>query len=45
MFGIVHELIVPAVRCKDGPIRERGLVCLGLCSLLDRVSMLAISPW
>ncbi|KAG0147863.1 hypothetical protein CROQUDRAFT_90996 [Cronartium quercuum f. sp. fusiforme G11] len=36
MFGIVHELIVPAVRCKEGPIRERGLVCLGLCSLLDR---------
>ncbi|KAI9600158.1 hypothetical protein KEM48_000572 [Puccinia striiformis f. sp. tritici PST-130] len=36
MFGIVHELIVPAVRCKDTPIRERGLVCLGLCSLLDK---------
>lgn len=36
MFGIVHELIVPAVRCKEGPIREGGLVCLGLCSLLDR---------
>ncbi|EGG11613.1 uncharacterized protein MELLADRAFT_115273 [Melampsora larici-populina 98AG31] len=26
MFGIVHELIVPAVRCKEGPIREGGLL-------------------
>ncbi|KAI8454387.1 nuclear condensing complex subunit [Phakopsora pachyrhizi] len=36
IFGIVHELIIPAVKCKDGPIRERGILCLGLCCMLDK---------
>jgi condensin complex subunit 3 len=34
--GLVHELIVPSVRCKIPDVREQGMVCLGLCSLLDK---------
>ena len=37
LHGIVHELIVPAVRSKEPEVRANGLVCLGLCSLLDKV--------
>ncbi|KAI3620593.1 hypothetical protein CBS9595_002560 [Malassezia furfur] len=33
--GLIPQLIVPAVRSKDAVVREEGLVCLGLCSLLD----------
>lgn len=34
--GLIPQLIAPAVRSKDAPVRELGLVCLGLCCLLDR---------
>lgn len=37
LFGVVHEMIIPAVRSKDAAIREQGLLCLGLCSFLDKV--------
>jgi condensin complex subunit 3 len=33
----LNNLIVPAVRSHEAPIRERGLLCLGLCCLLDKV--------
>ncbi|UZJ54809.1 hypothetical protein CBS101457_004129 [Exobasidium rhododendri] len=35
MHGLVSELIAPAVRSKDSIVREQGLICLGLCCLLD----------
>lgn len=38
MTGLVHELIVPSVKSKEPLIREQGLMCLGLCCLLDKVS-------
>ncbi|KIS72037.1 condensin subunit YCG1 [Mycosarcoma maydis] len=34
--GLIPQLIAPAVRSKDAPVRELGLVCLALCCLLDR---------
>lgn len=40
--GLVHELIVPSVKCKIEELRQHGLICLGLCTLLDRVSPLVI---
>lgn len=33
----LNNLVVPAVRSHEAPIRERGLICLGLCCLLDKV--------
>ena len=33
----LNNLIVPAVRSHEAPVRERGLLCLGLCCLLDKV--------
>ena len=33
----LNSLVVPAVRSHEAPIRERGLLCLGLCCLLDKV--------
>lgn len=33
----LNNLVVPAVRSHEAPIRERGLFCLGLCCLLDQV--------
>ncbi|KAK0723119.1 condensin subunit Cnd3-like protein [Lasiosphaeria miniovina] len=36
LIGMLNNLVVPAVRSHEAPVRERGLVCLGLCSLLDR---------
>jgi condensin complex subunit 3 len=30
-------LIVPCVRSHEAPIRERGIHCLGLSCLLDKV--------
>lgn len=33
----LNNLVVPAVRSHEAPIRERGLLCLGLCCLLDKV--------
>jgi len=35
---MLNNLVVPAVRSHEAPIRERGLLCLGLCCLLDKVS-------
>lgn len=37
LMGVAHELIVPSVKSKDEHIREIGLLCLGLCTLLDKV--------
>ncbi|EJU03066.1 ARM repeat-containing protein [Dacryopinax primogenitus] len=34
--GLLPELIIPAVRSKDSALRERGLTCIGLCSLIDK---------
>lgn len=36
LVSMLNNLVVPAVRSHEAPVRERGLVCLGLCSLLDR---------
>ena len=36
LVSMLNNLVVPAVRSHEAPIRERGLLCLGLCSLLDR---------
>ena len=36
LVNILNNLIIPAVRSHEAPIRERGFVCLGLCALLDR---------
>lgn len=35
--GILGELIIPAVRRKEMILREKGLICLGLCCLIARV--------
>ena len=37
LVTMLNNLVVPAVRSHEAPIRERGLVCLGLCCLLDRI--------
>lgn len=37
LVTMLNNLVVPAVRSHEAPIRERGLVCLGLCCLLDKV--------
>jgi condensin complex subunit 3 len=36
LVSMLNNLVVPAVRSHEAPVRERGLVCLGLCSLLDK---------
>ncbi|KAI0846212.1 condensin subunit Cnd3 [Daldinia vernicosa] len=36
LVSMLNNLVVPAVRSREAPVRERGFVCLGLCSLLDR---------
>lgn len=36
LVSMLNNLVVPAVRSHEAPVRERGLLCLGLCSLLDR---------
>jgi condensin complex subunit 3 len=38
LVAMLNNLVVPAVRSHEAPVRERGLICLGLCSLLDKVS-------
>lgn len=35
LVAMLNNLVVPAVRSHEAPVRERGLVCLGLCALLD----------
>lgn len=37
LVTMLNNLVVPAVRSHEAPIRERGLYCLGLCCLLDKV--------
>ncbi|GAA5998124.1 condensin subunit YCG1 [Rhodotorula paludigena] len=36
LHGLVAELIVPSVKTKDYEVRAQGLICLGLCCLLDK---------
>jgi condensin complex subunit 3 len=36
LVAMLNNLVVPAVRSHEAPVRERGLVCLGLCALLDK---------
>ena len=40
LVTMLNNLVVPAVRSHEAPIRERGLLCLGLCCLLDKVCRL-----
>lgn len=35
LVTMLNHLVIPAVRSHEAPIRERGLLCLGLCCLLD----------
>ena len=37
LVTMLNNLVVPAVRSHEAPIRERGLLCLGLCCFLDKV--------
>ena len=37
LVTMLNNLVVPAVRSHEAPVRERGLLCLGLCCLLDKV--------
>lgn len=39
LVTMLNNLVVPAVRSHEAPIRERGLLCLGLCCLLDKVGV------
>ena len=43
LVTMLNNLVVPAVRSQEAPIRERGLVCLGLCCVLGKVSRMFIS--
>jgi condensin complex subunit 3 len=36
LVTMLNNLVVPAVRSQEAPIRERGLCCLGLCCLLGK---------
>ncbi|KAL9031939.1 MAG: hypothetical protein Q9196_000073 [Gyalolechia fulgens] len=36
LVTMLNNLVIPAVRSHEAPIRERGLLCLGLCCLLDK---------
>lgn len=36
LSSLQQTLILPAVRSYDAPVREQGLICLGLCCLLDQ---------
>lgn len=40
LVTMLNNLVVPAVRSQEAPIRERGLLCLGLCCLLGKVRFL-----
>ena len=39
LVTMLNNLVIPAVRSQEAPIREKGLLCLGLCCLLDKVSL------
>lgn len=43
LVTMLNNLVVPAVRSQEAPIRERGLLCLGLCCLIDKVSDLLVT--
>ncbi|EMC94276.1 hypothetical protein BAUCODRAFT_26438 [Baudoinia panamericana UAMH 10762] len=36
LVTMLNNLVVPAVRSQEAPLRERGLCCLGLCCLLGK---------
>ncbi|KAF8761781.1 Nuclear condensing complex subunit [Rhizoctonia solani] len=36
LHGLVPELIIPSIQSKHPQLREKGLVCLGLCCLIDK---------
>ncbi|KAK4501146.1 hypothetical protein PRZ48_006952 [Zasmidium cellare] len=36
LVTMLNTLVVPAVRSQEAPVRERGLMCLGLCCLLGK---------
>ncbi|KAJ1311200.1 hypothetical protein OPQ81_009701 [Rhizoctonia solani] len=36
LHGLVPELIIPSIQSKHPQLRERGLICLGLCCLIDK---------
>ncbi|KAG8529829.1 uncharacterized protein KY384_005310 [Bacidia gigantensis] len=36
LVTMLNNLVVPAVRSHEAPVREKGLICIGLCSLLDK---------
>lgn len=42
LVTMLNNLVVPAVRSHEAPIRERGLLCLGLCCLLDKVRCIVL---
>jgi condensin complex subunit 3 len=44
LVTMLNNLVVPAVRSHEAPIRERGLECLGLCCLLDKVRYILADP-
>jgi condensin complex subunit 3 len=42
LVTMLNNLVIPAVRSQEAPIRERGLVCLGLCCLLGKVCITGV---
>lgn len=41
--GLLPDLIIPAVRNKEEPaLRDQGLICLGLCCMIDEVSLFSL---
>ncbi|CAO1626006.1 unnamed protein product [Parajaminaea phylloscopi] len=44
IHGLIPQLIAPAVRSKDAFVRQQGLICLGLCCLLDSALALDTFP-
>ncbi|KAI7899163.1 nuclear condensing complex subunit [Cokeromyces recurvatus] len=36
LYGLLNDLIVPAVQSSDPLLRQEGLHCLGLCCMLDK---------
>lgn len=45
LVTMLNNLVVPAVRSQEAPLRERGLLCLGLCCLLGKVCVLILQSW
>lgn len=35
--GVLADLIIPSVKRKELAMREKGLICLGLCCLIAKV--------